>query len=425
VDSGSLAEELEIGVGDRVLAINGHRLRDLIDYHYHAADEELVMLVQKSDGDLWELEFDRTAGESIGIQFRPPLPAKCGNNCTFCFVHQLPKGLRKPLYVKDEDYRLSFLFGNYVTLANITPRELERIIRLRLSPLFVSVHTVDPGLRESMLGRTGLVPILATLEQLAAAGIRVHTQVVLCPGVNDGVYLEQTVTELARLHPAVASLAVVPVGLTRHRQRLPDLTAVTADYARDLLERWAPRQDALVRAVGEPFLAFADEFYLKAGIPFPPVESYGEFPQLENGVGMIPLFEEAVDEVMAGALPRKRGGEVTVVTGEAPFPAIVRAMERLSGKIGVAIRVVPVPNRLFGPQVTVTGLVCGGDILSALETSPPIGTLLVPDIMLKEGDGLFLDDLTLADLAATLHCPVISFPATPGGLVSVLDELFP
>ena len=214
VAPGSIAEEFELEPGDRLLAINGHPLRDLIDYSYYSSsEEELLLEIARTDGEIWELEVEREAGEPLGLTFAPPAPARCRNNCVFCFVHQLPKGLRKPLYVKDEDYRLSFLNGNYVTLANISSTELNRIIQQRLSPLYISVHTTNPDLRRQMLGTAGIPPILAQLQALASARISLHTQIVLCPGINDGPELERTVTDLAALHPAVQSLAIVPLGL--------------------------------------------------------------------------------------------------------------------------------------------------------------------------------------------------------------------
>lgn len=422
VVAGSIAAELEIEPGDRLLMVNGMPLRDIIDYNFHASDDELLFLVKKSDGDLWELEFDRFDGEPIGLVFSTPVPESCGNNCLFCFVHQLPRGLRKPLYVKDEDYRLSFLYGNYVTLANITAAEIDRIIEQRLSPLYISVHATDPPLREKLLGRSNLVPVLETIATLARAGIRMHTQIVLCPGINDGAALEKTVNDLAALYPQVESLAVVPLGLTRHRRGLPQLEPVTAAYAGTFLAEWLPRQLALAESLGSGFLYLADEFFIKAGVEFPPLITYGDLPQLENGVGMIPLFEEEAAELMEDvaelSLPT-----VTVVTGISPARYITAFTDRLAAALSAWIRVVPVDNHFFGKEVTVTGLVTGGDIVSALQGEGPIELLLVPEVMLKEGEGVFLDDMCLADLAAALGCPVDSFRADPDGFYRKLVEL--
>ena len=308
VAPGSIADEFELQAGDRLLAVNGHRLRDLIDYSLlhlvragAAAGDRQSRTVNSGS---WRSSGKQ--GEPLGLTFAPPAPARCRNNCIFCFVHQLPKGLRKPLYVKDEDYRLSFLNGNYVTLANLKPAELERIIEQRLSPLYISVHATNPELRQQLLGKQGIPPILEQLQALAAARITLHTQVVLCPGINDGPELERTVADLAALYPAVQSLAIVPLGLTRHRQNLPQLRPVDGDYATSLHREWGPRTRALKKSLGEPFLFLADEFYLKAGLPFPPLREYGDLPQIENGVGMVPLFlRDAARTVRVG--PPDRG----------------------------------------------------------------------------------------------------------------------
>jgi len=422
VAAGSIAAELEIEPGDRLLMVNGAPLRDIIDYNFHASDDELLFLVKKADGDLWELEFDRCDGEPVGLFFATPVPASCGNNCIFCFVHQLPRGLRKPLYVKDEDYRLSFLYGNYVTLANITADEIARIIEQRLSPLYISVHATDSALREKLLGRNNLVPILDTISTFAGAGIQMHTQIVLCPGINDGAALEKTVADLAALYPLVASLAIVPLGLTRHRRGLPQLEPVTADYAASFIDEWLPRQLALQAKLGGEFLYLADEFFIKAGVEFPPLDTYGDLPQLENGVGMIPLFEEEADELLA-TVQKLSLPAVTVVTGVSPLRYITAFTERLAAATSVSIRVIPVENRFFGHEVTVTGLVTGGDIVTALQGEGDIGLLLVPDVMLKEGEGLFLDEMNADGIAAALGCRVESFVATPEGFYEKLVEL--
>ncbi|HWI40244.1 MAG TPA: DUF512 domain-containing protein, partial [Verrucomicrobiae bacterium] len=282
----SIASELGVEPGDRLLAVNGHEIRDVIDYRFHAAEEELLLEVLKPDGEVWEMEVERDPEEPLGLVFDPPEPETCGNRCVFCFVHQLPRGLRAPLYVKDEDYRLSFLYGNYVTLAGITRAQMARIREQRLSPLYVSVHATDHKVRSLLLGRDEERPVLEVLRELAASGIAFHAQVVLCPGLNDGEILRRTVADLAALHPACRSLAVVPVGLTRHRRGLLNLEGVDEAYARRFLERWTPEAAGLQERLGEPFLFFSDEFYLRAGVEVPPEEAYGDFPQLENGVGM-------------------------------------------------------------------------------------------------------------------------------------------
>lgn len=423
VAPGSIAEELGVETGDRLLAVNSHPLRDLIDYSYHTtAEDELLLDLAKQDGELWELEIERMHGEPLGFRFAAPEPACCRNNCVFCFVHQLPKGLRKPLYIKDEDYRLSFLNGNYVTLANLKPDELARITEQRLSPLFISVHTTNPALREQMLGKQGIPPILVQLRTLAAARITLHTQIVLCPGLNDGPELEQTVADLAGLFPAVQSLAIVPLGLTSHRHGLPKLTPVESDYAAALITTWEPRIKALRKRLGKPFLFLADEFYLKSGLPFPPLRSYGDLPQIENGVGLAPLFIRDAKQVLRSARP---AGDfrVTVVTGASAQGFVTDFLDALGQKTGTELIAAAIENRLFGASVTVSGLVAGRDIIATLDGQKIGRALLVPDVMLKEGEGIFLDDVTLEELGHRLDCHVMTFDSTPQGFYRALREL--
>jgi putative radical SAM enzyme (TIGR03279 family) len=423
VAPGSIADEFELQAGDRLLAVNGHQLRDLIDYSYYTSGtDELLLEITRPNGETWELEIEREPGEPLGLTFAAPAPARCRNNCIFCFVHQLPKGLRKPLYVKDEDYRLSFLNGNYVTLANLKPSELERIVAQRLSPLYISVHTTNPELRQQMLGKPGIPPILEQLQVLAAARITLHTQVVLCPGINDGPELERTVSDLATLHPAVQSLAIVPLGLTRHRRSLPQLRGVDRDYAKGFISEWGPQTKALKKKLGQPYLFLADEFYLKAGIPFPPLREYGDLPQIENGVGMVPLFLREAGRTVRTARP-VGDFRVTVATGVSSFTFVGEFLAKLGEKTGVTIVPVAVENRLFGESVTVSGLVTGNDIVEALAGVDIGRTLLVPDVMLKEGEGVFLDDVSLEELGEKLGCGVVAFDSTPQGLYRVVKSL--
>jgi putative radical SAM enzyme (TIGR03279 family) len=415
----SIAEEMQMEPGDRLLAINGHRVRDIIDYNFHAADEDVTVDLEKPDGEVWEIEIEKDEGESLGLIFAPPEPARCGNRCVFCFVHQLPKGLRAPLYVKDEDYRLSFLYGNYVTLANIDDGDLVRIKEQRLSPLYVSVHATEPALREQLLGKRGIRPILDVMQELAEARILMHTQVVLCPGLNDGHHLEQTIDDLAALRPWVASVAVVPVGITTHRRRLRRLEPVTELYAADFIAEWGARSRQLAEGFHAPFLYLADEFYIKAGLPFPPLEEYGDLPQLENGVGMIPLFLAEAEDVLAEAEPLTERS-VTLVTGVSPFSFLAGFLERLSAATGVTLQLQPVENLLFGDMVTVTGLVCGSDIVASLRDKALGELVLVPDVMLKEGEGMFLDDMTVGELEAKLGRKVTVVRSTPRGIYEAL-----
>lgn len=420
VAPGSIASELEVAAGDRLLAVNGRPLRDLIDYSYYtASEEELLLEIEKPDGELWEMEIERSPGETLGLTFPAPAPARCANNCLFCFVHQLPKGLRKPLYVKDEDYRLSFLNGNYVTLANIKTRELNRIIEQRLSPLYISVHATNPELRERLLGKSGIPPVLEQMRKLAAARITMHTQVVLCPGLNDGEELQRTVSEMAALYPAVQSLAVVPLGLTSHRHKLPHLLPVDTGYAREFISIWQKQAEALRRKLHRPFLFLADEFYLKAGLPFPSIREYGDFPQIENGIGMVPLFFKKAATLLRRVRPIGTF-RATVVTGVSSSGFVGDFLKQLAERSGVDVVSLAVENKLFGPSITVSGLISGNDIVAAV-TGCDIGScLLVPDVMLKEGEGVFLDDVSLDELQRRVGCQVLVFDSTPEGCYRAL-----
>ena len=419
---GSIAEEMEIEPGDLLLSVNGNPIGDIIDYNFYTSDNELTMEIVKKDGEVWEVQIERGEDESLGLIFPPPEPMRCGNSCIFCFVHQLPRGLRSPLYVKDEDYRLSFLYGNYVTLANIGRNEISRIKEQRLSPLYISVHATDAALRERLLGKGGIIPIMEITKELAAARITMHAQVVLCPGINDGEALERTVADLEGLHPWIASLAIVPVGLTRHRKGLPKLQPMTKKYATSFISLWGPIAKGLAGKLGEPFLFLADEFYIKADLPFPPLEEYGDLPQLENGVGMAPLFLNEAEVVLekAGAL---RSFRATVVTGKSPYRFLSVFLHSLKAKTGVDLEPVTIKNSLFGSSVTVTGLVSGRDIVEALRGRNLGEAVLVPDVMLKEGEGLFIDDMTVDDLEKALKTRVLVVESTPQGIYDALTDL--
>ncbi len=419
VFQGSIAEELEITSGDALVSINGQPVQDLLDYLILARGEELCLEIRKADGEVWELEFEKDADEPLGIDVPHPEPAECGNNCIFCFVHQLPGGMRKTLYVKDEDYRFSFLYGSYVTLTNVDEGDIERIIDQRLSPLYVSVHATDEEIRRRLIGRSG-PPILQLLQRLTTAGIQIHSQIVVCPGVNDGEILARTIEDLYGLHPQVLSLAIVPVGLTGHRQGLPALRVPTENEARELIETVQGFQERYFKECGTRFVFVADEYYLKAGVDFPDVDSYENFSQIENGVGLLPLFRDEADFVIEEAGPLDV--EVSTVTGESAAVEISSFVSRLAGKTGARIHLHVIENRFFGGQVTVTGLISGQDIIDQLKGRPLGSLLLIPDVMLKEGEDVFLDDLTLGELETALGVRARKVDTSPWGLLDGLEE---
>ena len=431
IEPDSIAAELGLCAGDRLLALNGEPVRDLLDYQLLVQAEELLVEVERADGELWEIEVDKAADEPLGLRLPHPEPEQCGNNCIFCFVHQLPPGMRRSLYVKDEDYRFSYLYGAYVTLTNLDEPSLQRILTQRLSPLYVSVHATEEQLRERLLGRKGPA-ILDLLRQLVAGGITVHAQVVICPGINDGAELERTFRDLVALAPAaaelavqrtgLASLAIVPVGLTGYRQRLPLLRPVTPEEARTLVAWVQARQAECLAALGSRFVYAADELYLSAGIDFPPLVEYEGLPQLENGVGLVARFRAQAQEVLAQAGPLDLP-PVSVITGAASAGEIRSFCAALGSRTGVAIEVVVVPNRFFGGAVSVTGLLTGRDIAEELGRRKPGEVLLIPEVLLREGTELLLDDLTIAELERRLGLMIEVFPAEPWGLWDILETL--
>ncbi|ORJ63305.1 hypothetical protein B5V00_00100 [Geothermobacter hydrogeniphilus] len=411
----SVGRELDIEAGDFLLEVNGHAIRDLIDARFYLADSPLLLQIEKADGDLWELEIELGVEDDLGLEFAHPEPSRCGNNCQFCYVHQLPRGLRSTLYIKDEDYRFSFLYGAYVTLANLAESDLRRILEQRLSPLYVSVHAVTPEIRNRLLGKQA-PPVLPLLKKLVSGGITLHTQIVLCPGINDGAVLQESISALADLRPGIASLAVVPVGLTGHRQALPTLRTPSRVEAERVLDLIEDRQRQF-RTDGGRFVFAADEFYLKAQRPLPSAEHYEGFPQLENGIGLIAVFRQGTKAALrdAAGLPPFR---LTTITGHSFHSELQAFADQLAACSEVELQVLAVPSRLFGGEISVAGLICGEDILSHLRGVDLGAGLLLPDIVLRDGSEQLLDDLSPAELSVRLGCPVTVIDSTAPGLVA-------
>ncbi|TRO83811.1 DUF512 domain-containing protein [Desulfuromonas acetexigens] len=419
VEPGSIAAELDMEAGDRLVSIAERPVVDLLDVALADQAEDLHIELLKVNGETWLLEFDKDADEPLGLNVSHPEPEECGNQCLFCFVHQLPRGMRKSLYVKDEDYRFSFLYGAYVTLTNVDEKDILRIIEQRLSPLYVSVHASDEELRRKLLGRQGPA-ILPLLRRLVEAGIKLHTQIVLCPGLNDGPALLQTLTDLYALGPNILSLAVVPVGLTGHRRNLPALRLPTVDEARRTLAMIHDFQQQCLYQGGSRFVFAADELYLRAEWPFPPIDDYEELGQLENGVGLIPLFREEAEQVLEG-VDRLPPGPFSVLTGESAAAEVRRFASALEATTGTKIFVHAIRNEFFGGGVTVAGLVTGRDILQQLRGVELGQRLLVPEVMLRDGEDVFLDDLRLEELARELNLPTAKFDSSPWGLIEALE----
>jgi len=418
VEPRSPADRAGVRAGDRLRSINRRPLRDIIDYQYLSADAALDLRLERGAA-RFPLHIEKDPAEPVGLRFATELfdgVRTCGNRCAFCFVHQLPKGLRRSLYLLDDDYRLSFLHGNFVTLTNLSEGDLRRIVGQRLSPLYVSVHATDPSVRARLMRCRGDAAILPLLRRLARAGISIHAQVVLCPGLNDGDVLERTVADLAALHPGVASLAIVPVGLTRHRERLPCLQPVTRAMARELLARIAAWQGRFLAQLGSRFVFAADELHLMAGTPVPPARAYEGFPQQENGVGLVRRFLDQVQRVRLP--PDVRGRSATIATGVLAAPIVQRLADRMADA-GVRVQVAPVRNRLLGESVTVAGLLAGRDVIRQLRRRWLGQVVIVPAAALRED--AFLDDVTLGDLRAALSVPVVA-AASPAEAVRALRD---
>jgi len=408
--------------GDRIVAINGARLRDAIDFHFHAGEARLRLEIER-DGRPARPVVERAGGD-LGLELEAPRPgeiATCANKCVFCFIHQLPKGMRKSLYVKDDDFRLSFLHGNYITLTDLEEPELRRIEEQRLSPLYVSVHATDPDLRHRLLGqprvRGELMPLL---ERLATASIVMHAQIVLVPDWNDGAALERSIHELARLHPQVATVAVVPVGLTRHRERLPELRTLADAEARlltETVERW---QRAFLVSLGSRFVWASDEIYLQAERPLPQAAAYEGFSIVEDGVGLVRRFTDAFVRASrrfpAGLEAPRR---VTVVTGEMFAPLLGRLLRGLSAD-KLQVEVAAIANEWFGRGIGVAGLLTGRDIREQLAGRELGHEVLVPAVAIRDGEGVFLDDLAPRDLADALGVPVRPVEPTASALLAAL-----
>ena len=411
-----------LAAGDRILTINGRGLRDAIDFQFYGAEDRLALTVER-DGHRRPVAITRRPGADLGLELEAPRPgeiATCANKCVFCFIHQLPKGMRRSLYVKDDDFRLSFLHGNYITLSDLDEPSFERILEQRLSPLYVSVHATDPELRWRLLGqpRHG-VEILPRLERLAKAGIRVHAQIVLCPEWNDGAHLERTVHELAPLHPHVATTAIVPVGLTRHRERLPALRTLTDAEARALVDTVAGWQARFQASLGSRFVFLGDEVYLQAERPLPPADAYEGFAIAEDGIGLVRRFEDGLVQALARRRSSRAGRTVTIVSGALYAPRLARLLA--GAPLAAHARVVAVPNELFGRAIAVAGLLTGRDIQRHLSTLDDLGEeILIPSVAVRDVDGVFLDDVTPAELSRDLDVPVRMVEPAAAALVAAI-----
>jgi putative radical SAM enzyme (TIGR03279 family) len=413
VTPGSLAEELELEAGDRILKINGRPVRDYLDFRFHTGGEtELVIEVRKSSGEEWELDLEREEGEDFGIGFEQIVPRQCANECLFCFCKGNPDDARPSLFIRDEDIRLSFLYGNYTTLTSITEDEMNRVIEQRLTPQYVSVHATDVDVRARLLGiDKKRADISGKLKRMMDAGIEIHAQVVLCPEINDGEVLKKTVYDLAEHHPMVKSVAIVPLGLTRYNTD-ERLTAVTPEFCRRTIEEVTVIQQDLRARLGTTFAFLGDEIYLKAGRPVPSKKHYGDYPQIEDGIGMVQAFKNDFDKLIKRVKRRIEGGtgvpalKGTILTGTLFAPELAKLIEKLNRVAGTAIKVAWVENGYFGGDVCVAGLLTGKDFAGARERIDG-NFVIIPSTSLKSGEEIMLDGMTLSDLRDELSMPVL------------------
>lgn len=410
VDPFGLGDESGIEPGDRIVKINGRALADFIDFQFYAGSEDRVRLeVVKKSGRKIELDVEVGEGEVWGLDFEYFAPRQCANDCIFCFCNQNPKGSRESLFFKDEDTRLSFLHGNYTTMSSISKLEMDRIIEQRLSPQYVSVHATDPEVRRYLLGRKRPDDVLGKMRYLADHNIDLHAQIVLCPEINDGRVLRQTIYDLAELHPQLRSVAIVPVVFTKLHNYYDRLTVVTDDFCREMIKEVRSWQREFRRRFGTTFAFLADEFYLRAGVPLPGRAHYGDYPQIEDGVGMVRRFVTDATRLLSRTSsdlkvkPNSLRG--TVATGELFYPILSRYVCDVNEKFKTKLKVVGVRNQFFGEEVTVAGLLAGGDLLKARREIDG-DFLIVPEQACLKSGHVFLDDLTIEDLERELQVPV-------------------
>jgi len=426
VEPGSPAELAGIKPGDKLLSVDGNVIRDVLDYMYFGYGEDPVFTVLRPDGTTLDVEIHKEEGQDAGMEFETYLmdqPRSCANNCIFCFVDQLPCGMRDTLYFKDDDVRLSFLTGSYITLTNMSEREVQRIIDLKISPINVSVHTMDPKLRCLMLGNKNAGKGVDIIRRLAKAGIQMNCQIVCCPGVNDGRALKHTMSELSRLYPAMNSVSVIPVGLTMHREGLYDLKPYTPETAAetiDLVEKYA---DKCLKKHGSRIFFCSDEFYLKAGRELHDDEYYEGYPQLENGVGLLRLLITEFEDALEYEEGEARGTAFSIATGVSAAPTMAQLIETAREKYpNIKGRVYPIVNDFFGHTIDVAGLITGNDLVAQLEGKELGERVYITDRMLRDGGDVFLDNVSLEDAAKRLGVPVIPVPNSGDALLKAMME---
>ena len=409
----SIAEELELEAGDLLLEINGNQIKDVFDYHYLTNDEYLTLLIEKPNGEEWELEIEKDYEEDLGLEFEQGLMddyRSCSNKCIFCVIDQMPPGMRDTLYFKDDDARLSFLQGNYITLTNMKDEDLERIILYKLAPINISIQTMNPELRCKMLHNRFAGNALEKIKRLYDAGLEMNSQIVLCKGYNDGKELDRSIQELSDYMPYMRSLSVVPVGISKYRENLTPLEAFTKEEALLVLEQIHSWQKQLLEKHGTRFVFASDEWYIKAGLPIPNEDYYEGYGQIENGVGMVrSLIDEAKDAILAlpvseGTKPKRH---ISMATGVLATPVLQEIAAKIQEKCPeICIDIHTIINDFFGPEITVAGLLTGQDIIAQLKGKELGEYLILPDVLLRSGEEVLLDDITISDIEKALQIEI-------------------
>ncbi|MBS5925722.1 MAG: DUF512 domain-containing protein [Clostridium sp.] len=427
----SIAEEVGIEVNDVLISINDNIIDDIIDYRFLSADEEIVLQIEKSNGEIWDIEIEKEYGEELGIEFGGGIMDKaksCSNKCMFCFIDQLPKGMRDTLYFKDDDSRLSFLQGNFVTLTNMKEEDIDRIIRYRISPINISVHTTNPELRVRMLKNRFAGNVLERMQRLSDEGIQMHAQIVCIPDVNDGEELKKTIKDLYKLYPQVNNVAVVPIGITKFREGLEKVNTFTKEGSKYTIDMVKELQNKFYNEVGEPFVRLSDEFYIVAGEEIPDAEFYNGFTQIEDGVGVTRCFRDAIESDL-DILDLNTRGSYTMITGTLAYDEVKSAAEKIMKKNPkIHIDVFKIINNFFGDTITVNGLLTGGDIIEQLKGKIRTPYLFMADNMFRRGyelapqDSIMLDDLTINDIEKALDVKVIVCDYTGEDLISLINE---
>ena len=407
---GSIAEEMEIEPGDYLVSINDEEIKDILDYKFQIFDEYITLVIEKKNGEEWDLEIEKEANEDLGIIFPEQLiekPRSCANKCIFCFMDQLPDKVRNTLVFKDDDFRLSFITGNYVTLTNSGYKDLDRIIRYHLSPINISVHATDPEVRSMMLNNKTAYKVMEYIKYLTEHDIKINAQIVLCPNINDGKVLDKTIKELSEYAPNLQCIAIVPVGLTKYREGLYPLRVFDKEGASRTIDQINGWQAKFREKYGFNLVYLADEFYVKAEREIPEFKDYDDFPQLGDGIGMLAYFKKNFDSYLKRFKPKKVNKVVSIASGKIVYNFMRARMDELEKKFeGLKINLYPIENTFFGPEITVTGLITGGDLITQLKDKELGEYLVLCGDMLKDDADIFLDDVTLDEVKEKLNIEI-------------------